>query len=557
VGLALIATSAGAPPAAAVSQRKATLAALKALKPAQPEIVFGLPKPLSGTQRVGVTLLPGQKPTTVPKLGRRTWLFWGDEACDAQFPHSSRLVLIDDRTGRVRSSQELIEEPTIDGVVPPFLATPAAYASSRYRVVSSNLCVAPGKSRGAGTPAGWKSALPPGSLDKDCMVIVGDQSPMWQPDYQAMSGWADDVGLRHTTAAASMAGLRNAVADFAGDTAKPCTDVLVFIAGHGVPPPDTTIRETWTTRKTTKAQGGPPAIVVHYRPSDRTPGWLVPDAIITPDALVALVDTYAGKVDFKFKIASCFSGRFEHPLSDRPNVRIVEMSSAADQTSVFHMTNAVARDTSGSFYPPDKHDRTTGVPLWRPEHLVNNKTTNPLGADEFTNGNVAGFYAWSQDPGKTVDLGGGVSEAAHGGQDQNFGAISGYTTVVITPLKAAHSAPAGAAFQLFTHSGWAHDDPSPPDGGLSTVCVNVSTVPAQAGTAVSADMTTGPGIATHHVDGTLSASGAAHLRFDITAPGHYDGTVTVGSVSTPFSVDVPAPTGSSPDHGGDAASTCP
>lgn len=147
-----------APAAQALTKAQADRIALATLKPqlsTTPDpVVFGLPAPLSATDNVveaGITLR-GAPPThrgkharsqdfqqlfkPVKPLGRRTWLFWFDMAYPAKFQHPSKLLLIDDKTGKVRLLRAEQWWPLIDGHDPPFIAHRGA-GDARYRIFST------------------------------------------------------------------------------------------------------------------------------------------------------------------------------------------------------------------------------------------------------------------------------------------------------------------------------------------------------------------------------------------------------------------------------------
>ena len=95
----------------ALTRPQANAVALKALAPQKlkgPAILFGLAAPLAAKQVVVEAGSPSLSTVPfVPKgapLGHKAWLFWLDQAAYAQFLHPSRLLLVDDATGKVLRS---------------------------------------------------------------------------------------------------------------------------------------------------------------------------------------------------------------------------------------------------------------------------------------------------------------------------------------------------------------------------------------------------------------------------------------------------------------------
>jgi hypothetical protein len=84
------------------------------LAPGDGLVAFRLAKPL----RPGQRLVPFDGPA-VPRIAAPTWFFWVDDEPFARFEHSTRYVLVDARTGRVRV---VVRRwwPLIDGVAPWF-----------------------------------------------------------------------------------------------------------------------------------------------------------------------------------------------------------------------------------------------------------------------------------------------------------------------------------------------------------------------------------------------------------------------------------------------------
>src|SRR3954471_12098734 len=102
-----------AAPAHAITRTQATAAGLRALAPKRlgaNVVVFGLPRALGARSSVIEAAGRRREPALKPR-GRRAWLFWADQDYNAFFEHPSRLVLIDDRSGRVIARRSLTWYP--------------------------------------------------------------------------------------------------------------------------------------------------------------------------------------------------------------------------------------------------------------------------------------------------------------------------------------------------------------------------------------------------------------------------------------------------------------
>ena len=132
--LALALSLATATPASAITQKQATkkaVAALGAGDAAGPVIVFALPEPL----RAGSRITQGRTTKPVLAVGReRALFFYQDRGPSQPYPHPGRVALVGVRSGKVRLSRTITRAPRVNGRLPAFLRSRAAYGSSRYRV---------------------------------------------------------------------------------------------------------------------------------------------------------------------------------------------------------------------------------------------------------------------------------------------------------------------------------------------------------------------------------------------------------------------------------------
>ena len=117
----------------------------------------------------------------------------------------------------------------------------------------------------------------------------------------------------------------NLVGEVSKAIADGCTDVVIFLAGHGLPGPGTTMVDGEPVRFT-YPQG---AVVVNSDPLadtahniELTPAGdpqpvLVP--IVTAGDITGIVKAHQ-EVHFKLLVDSCFAGRFEEAMRDESNV---------------------------------------------------------------------------------------------------------------------------------------------------------------------------------------------------------------------------------------------
>lgn len=357
----VLAALATAQAASALTRPQATAAALKVLRPQAekaPVVVFALPSalPASAVVTEGGTAT-ADKPRSAPgvRVGRRAWLFWEDKLPHARFEHASRLVLIDDSTGRVVRDKALLWQPLVNNRLPAFLATPAAYDSSSFRVFSSIPAVKAKATRStAGVPE-WRSVvfddkLPANAFDDDCMITTGLRNdPSFKQDFIDLEAFASRIGLRafHVsgnppTGKALAANINHLV-----DVTK-CKDIFIYLDGHGYKRGTPAV----TTGKIANADGSTTTTTVTAKQLYR----------ITLDH---------PRTTFKIKIDSCYSGRFQSFLSDAKNVIALETSSAADEPSWSTLTEPVTEPDGTVVNPGDVREND--------------------GHGEFTNGNLAGL----------------------------------------------------------------------------------------------------------------------------------------------------------------------
>lgn len=344
----------------ALTFQEAKAMALSELKPEGEKgsvIIFGLPMPLKSTQSLveagseNADAVPFIK--TAKPVKKKSWLFWEDLAPYARFQHPSRILLIEDKTGKVLIRQDFLWYPLIDGKRPEFLGSMKAYENPVYRVYS-NLSNAAYAAVEEFEESALSSLLPKNAFKDDCLISIGLRNdPYFSGDFDGMSDFASSVGLKSYIAAIS--GNRNVGGDvlkmnvrYLAEITK-CKDIFIYISGHGY-------------------RSGTPAVQTgESRPGKKA-------ITVTSADLKSILDEHSSST-FKIKIDSCFSGRFITELQDKANLLVIESASSSTEYS----------------YSRLKHNRYTmddGRVV-----TVDTSRKNP-GRGEFTNGNIAGMRAF-------------------------------------------------------------------------------------------------------------------------------------------------------------------
>lgn len=434
LALALLATVPSI--AAALSSTRARQIALRILAPERQVgdvVVFGLAHALGSSDTVfpvvsgsGEIRLPrkGNGPLVRERpIGQRAWLFWEDLAHGARFQHPSRLLLLSDRSGRVLRNQAYNWWPLIDGRDPPFIG--AGYNSPHYQVFSGartshgasdavdRSALTFGHALGRWNPFASSAAAPPGAIqlpagafDGECIITIGlKRDPQFAQDFNGINAAAAQFrayGLKgafapppvtdghgHILADPDGKALQQEVTD--AITKQDCTDIMIYIDGHGYPAPGT----KYSNGKSVDAADASPhaQVLVGYRwiPAGHDPqgNQLYHKTTQTLDStdLKAILLAHP-TTGFKFKIDSCFSGRFidDLPRSQYPNLVVLETAANNHEYSWSYLKDAWVKNG----LPVDEN--TPGA-----THYVNT-TNNPgntnaqgLGRGEFTNGNLSGF----------------------------------------------------------------------------------------------------------------------------------------------------------------------
>jgi hypothetical protein len=387
IALAIPAQAAARPPQRAV---KAALRTLKPTKLPGQVVVFAARVAVKRGGHVGPAFAsaPGQTSAATLRAKRRSWLFWEDEAYSTAFEHPSIALLVDVRSNKPAGRIALTMPPVVDGRPPPFIATPAGYHDRRLMVYAGKH---PPKAHVRATQ--HPVALPratPAMFPGDCLIEIGDRFAAGQQgplkgrslldgSFKAMEHWADSVGLPRSVASTS----EDLANEVNAHIAAGCNDVFIFIAGHGVPPPGI------TDTSGAQLRGGPAGVHLGGRLVGfaKNGSEILKDDWIRPDDLGHIVSDHP-TIEFKFKIESCFSGRFTTDALDdgttlpqHENVRVIETSSSDREFSQAQMFDTFI-------------DRRTKQVV-KVEKVTKD---NPYDAGEFTNGDVHGLEMWVASP---------------------------------------------------------------------------------------------------------------------------------------------------------------
>lgn len=519
-------------PASALTRSQANKIALKALKPAKESgrvVLFGLRKPLKAGKTVfeaGSTKLKEKQFTESAKqLPNATWLFWEDLDYDGRFQHPSRLLLIDDESGRVTRKRKLKWYPLVDGKMPAFVGS--GYHNSKYQVFVSKQVASSARTSSfrsfsdtrplAQIAADAPLALPENAFKDDCIVMIGlRRDKQFAQDFTGMTAAAKRYGVRafvvnsgQENVDADGQDLRTAVKKLTKDPQN-CKDIMIYIDGHGYQTGPTGVNVGFRYEQVGQTRRGRKKYKV-------TPANVTSDDIA--DILKDSPDT-----TFKLKIDACYSGRFvlDLPKADHTNMLVLDVSSKADEVSYSYIDS-----NNGT-------QNTTNNP--------GNSNAEGFGRGEFTNGNLAGFekFATSATEVANALAAGGslfaqmIARGTELGKTDDFAQSQGLTHPLLadTLPDIPPGAPGSAEdFTMGMVEWWEHF------GATSGMCTSITTTPPQAGASASV---TASGSSSDSIVGsstqttTLNSSGTGQVRFTIQAYGTYtlNGTVTSSSGKT-------------------------
>ncbi|MEA2474727.1 MAG: hypothetical protein QOE06_2642 [Thermoleophilaceae bacterium] len=390
---------AAAPASASVTQKQAAARAVHALgsdKGSAAVIVFGLPKAVKAGTKIteAGTANPGAGSTTGldPKLrgagvravrapailtaSKRSYLFYEDRGPFQLYQHPGRVALVDAVSGKVTLSRTITWPPLVDGRMPVFLKTSAAYRSGKYQVLYRPWTV-PGATPqprtynrnvfdqdpfGPGKPlpsrANSKAIADRLAAEHSCVLRVTDTLPtFWN---------ANELNLTRSYVGTLFEQLERDNAGFIDErygarsgeslaqsvdalTARGCKDVLLYIAGQGY------------------SSGGEPVIQIG---TGTLKGGLLTQQNISASDLRKLISGRPG-VTFKLKFDAPYAGGMVDKLRDLQNVLLIETAAAAGQQAFAFIPNV--QNSSGQTVDASQ---------------------NPAGLLEFTNCELVGLKAF-------------------------------------------------------------------------------------------------------------------------------------------------------------------
>jgi hypothetical protein len=451
----LVGPATGAQSAGSITKAQATAVALKALKPRPGTHVYALPAPVAATTEVGEGVSGPVRPA-----GRRAWVFWADAAPGAFFQHPSRLLLVDAGSGRVVRAQQLRWWPVVGKKVPPFVLARTSAAKARHQVWPTARRTA-GIARSTSSSAGsatttTRRALPPAAFASDCLVMIGPfDDPLFKDGFAAWEGWAKGLGMKAYRADADADGAPGpfpSADDLSATVEKArkagCTDVVIYLAGHGTAPPagkadpfddDATFDGNYPADR-----DDIPTVSMVPTSEGRIIG--TQRNVVTSRQLRSVIDGFAAqKVSFKVVVESCFSGRFLSDLRYKTpaNLQIALVSSSSREVSFGHIVGSGPLD----------------LPRYRNGRLVIERTDvevpagrGATGAGEFTKGILGGWAFWAA---SSVEVQKAQAQSAQAG-----------TPLVVLGLRAAfrNRGPYDLAFQNgLTHPALLFDEKRAPD----------------------------------------------------------------------------------------------
>lgn len=304
--LATLALGAAATPAAgAISRGEASAIARDVLSPGRERgiggkvVVFASRIPL----RAGAVVSGSYTDRRRIRLRRRAWLVWEDLGHGLLFPHPSKLLLIDARTGRILVKRHMTSFPRVGGRPARFLRSGRAYLRAPDAVYKR-----------------VRASAGPGDFKDEGIVVLGPRDdPAFKSDFEPVSKFAEDMKIDIEKPDGGYTELQKAVDSLVKKGKK---DIALFLAGHGFPEKD----QYYTDEKGQKQLSAPGSA----KPKMETDGKL--HQTISGTQLEDLFKRFPN-TKFKVIISSCYGGRFEPHLKASPNVLVGVMSAPTNTVS--------------------------------------------------------------------------------------------------------------------------------------------------------------------------------------------------------------------------------
>jgi hypothetical protein len=314
------------PTASAVTRDRAVAAALNGAAPPG-TAVYATPRPLARGARVAEAG-PGAwsvgRPRSVRRNGqrltlhrlrpwrvaRRAWLVWHDLAPGAEFEHAGRLVLVDDRSGRVLARRRTSWWPRVNG------RDARGFGSTSRKFALSAVTGAPKAVAAQTGEPPPPDTRPRPVLGDDCLVTIGDRR---QPEMAELLGelkqWALSLHMPVYEARSVPELTRRATQAQLGG----CKDVVIAVVAHGSNDgPTGKVRLKWTQEEDTWEQRVIQPFYAQYLTAD--------------DVARVVAGSQRRGTKFKIVVNSCFSGRWA-PLAKQPGVEVVATSAGPDEVS--------------------------------------------------------------------------------------------------------------------------------------------------------------------------------------------------------------------------------
>jgi hypothetical protein len=444
-------------------------------------------------------------------------LAWGNYAPGAAFAHPSRLVVVDRASGRIAHNRVIGWWPEVNDK--------RVFKRGRGRLRTPNN--SPGQRRP-------RAAVVPG-FRNDCVVTIGDRTdPYFLKGMAAMSAMAQRHGM--PVAAARRVNQLGLTIDRLARANPACVDVIIYVAGHGVPPLNTDIPGAVGSEKPTvvvkaPAGGGQPAVEESFNLDD----------------LKAIIRARR-HLSFKLVIDSCFSGRWTTAMAE-PNLRVTVTSSAASEVTFLAVTHAArGRQVKGQIEwsggavgdpdkPGDPPPFTAGV-----IKAIDDFAADPANANTDA-GKAIGYAGTHREGDRARALG-----WQHGRTDDRTserGAGPGCPGQPQQP-RCQQQPPGQVAYEVGVTGSWRHIAP-----GSSEVCWDIRTVPPRPNAEVNVQ-TSSPGVVSGGNQSVRTdSSGFVRVRVRINSYGPYSSSVSV------VAQDGAARTGNGEVTVTDSAGTCP
>ncbi|MEA2183555.1 MAG: hypothetical protein QOF69_2740, partial [Solirubrobacteraceae bacterium] len=390
------------------------------------------------------------KAPTVARVGRNgAWFFYADKAPFKAYQHPGQVVLVDAETGKVTKTRTLMWPPLINGRLPAFMRSAAAYRSKTnyafyrpYSAAASSFAnafaaAAPSLERSAAT----QQAADTLAAQHACAVRISDTLGDFY-DFGNIDSTRAQLGLLFEGLEALNPGfISERYSTYSNRTptgfiqhlvdTKGCKQILVYVAGGGI-------------------KGAHSTAVIGQSPHA---GGTLDAQYLTSSAVARLIGANRG-VEFDVLVDAPYSDGFATALAHQPNVALV-------------LTPSGGAGPSFTFLPEIKTAKG-----------LQQNTGNPAGLLEFTNRLLVGAGRFLSDPAEVQTA---AAQTAAGFQAWMFGRAFQNSADVDFPAQLPPSDVAPPA-QIETPSGVTPTPPPPTPPGPTTP---VNTPPVATGQAVT------------------------------------------------------------------------